>query len=419
MTATQARGSTGDPSNHVFHFFSELLNRRVRTEDGKKLGKVSDLVFRLTEPFPEAVGIYMRHAWGKKPAQLVPWEMVVRIDPDAVIVKLPPSGDVPLFVDQKGWIMLEEHLMGRTILEIDGRKTEVVNDVHLLEAKGKLLLVHVDGSLNGILRRWSLSGLSWQADDLISWKFVQPFSVEDAVASDEVMLSVTREQLKELPGEDLADALEELPAEEQKALFSALDSEKAAETLVEAEPRAQRQLVANLRKERARAIFSEMSIAQVADIFSILPHDHQEEFLEILPNERAARIRTILSKRELTAGALMSADFLSIPASKTVSEALAIIRSARHRGRAPSYLYVSNDRGALIGVVDLRELISAPETASVAEIMASPVVMVGTDDVLDDVVELFARYHFRMLPVVDPEDHVVGVVHSNDMRRIA
>jgi len=98
---------------------------------------VSDLVFRLAEPFPEAVGIYMRFAWGRKPPQFVPWDMVLRIDPDAVIVRAPANGtDFPPFVDQMGWIMLEQHLMGRTILDIDGRETEVVNDVHLLEAEG-------------------------------------------------------------------------------------------------------------------------------------------------------------------------------------------------------------------------------------------------------------------------------------------
>src|SRR5579872_3114848 len=129
----------------VFHFFSELLKRPVRTEStGKTIGRVSDLVFRLAEPFPEAVGIYVRFAWGRKPPQFVPWDMVVRIDPDAVIVRAPANGtDFPPFVDQLGWIMLEQHLMGRTILDIDGRETEVVNDVHLLEAEGKVLLMHV------------------------------------------------------------------------------------------------------------------------------------------------------------------------------------------------------------------------------------------------------------------------------------
>ena len=113
-------------------------------------------------------------------------------------------------------------------------------------------MVHVDISFNGFLRRWGLGWLHLVKDHFISWKYVQPLSLEDAVATDKVSLSITRRQIKELPSEDLADALEELSGEEQQALFSALDSEKAAETLIEAEPRAQRQIIANLRQERAR-----------------------------------------------------------------------------------------------------------------------------------------------------------------------
>ena len=210
-------------------------------------------------------------------------------------------------------MLVDAHLMGRTVLDTDGRRTEVVNDVHLLEAKGRLLLVHVDTSFNGILRRWGLGGLRWVKDEFISWKYVQPLSVEDAVATDKVSLSVTRKQMLELPSEDLADALEELQGEEQQALFSALDSEKAAETLLEAEPRAQRQLIADLRKERARMILSEMSIPQLANLFSVLPHDDVTELMELLSAEDAAKIRAILSEREATAGALMSSEFVAVP----------------------------------------------------------------------------------------------------------
>jgi sporulation protein YlmC with PRC-barrel domain len=243
--------------SYRFLFFSELLKRPVCAGKIKdRIGRLADLVFVLREPYPEAVGIFLEFGWGK-PTQFIPWERVVKVEDDAVFVKPAENGEsYPPFVDQPGWMLVDAHLMGRTILDTDGRRTEVVNDVHLLEAKGRLLLVHVDTSFNGILRRWGLGGLKWIKDDFISWKYVQPLSVEDAVATDKVSLSVTRKQMLELPSEDLADALEELKGEEQQALFSALGSEKAAETLLEVEPRAQRQLIADLRKERARNILS-------------------------------------------------------------------------------------------------------------------------------------------------------------------
>ena len=120
---------------------------------------------------------------------------------------------------------------------------------------------------------------------------MQPLSLEDVTATDRVSLSVTRSQIHELPSEDLADALEELSGEEQQAVFSVLDSEKAAETLMEAEPRAQRQIISNLRQERARTILGEMSVPQLADLFSVLPHDDKMQLLPLLPPDQARRDR--------------------------------------------------------------------------------------------------------------------------------
>ena len=402
-----------------FFYFSELLGRKICVgKITQHLGKLTDLVFRLNESYPEAVGIYLEHGWGK-PTEMIPWDRVVKIDDDAVFVQPPESGpQYPPFVDQAGWIMLNEHLLGKTILDMDGRRTEVVNDIHLLESKGRMILVHVDISFNGFLRKWGLSRLRLVKDRLISWKYVQPLSLEDAAATDTLSLSITRSQVTELPSEDLADALEELSEKEQQAVFSVLDSEKAAETLMEAEPRAQRQIIANLRMERARTILGEMSVPQLADLLSVLPHDDKTELLALLPPEQARRIEAILSKREATAGALMSSNCVTMTRGVTVGQAIEQLRSSNFDHDMISYIYVIGDPDKVLhGVVDLRELVLARDDMTLGELMVAPVVAAESDDLREDLEELFAKYHYRMVPVVDRGDHLLGVIHYKDIMK--
>lgn len=408
------------PADYRFHYFSELSGLPVCV--GKirnRIGKLTDLVFRLSEPYPEAAGIYLEHGWGK-PTELIPWDRVVKIDADAVFIQPPPEGaeSYPPFVDQPGWMLLDQHLMGKTILDMDGRRTEVVNDVHLLESKGRMVIVHVDISFNGFLRKWGLGRFHWVKDQLISWRYVQPLSLEDAVASDTVSLSITRKQIKELPSEDLADALEELSGQEQQAVFSALDSEKAAETLMEAEPRAQRQIIASLRQERARTILTEMSVAQLVDLFSVLPHDDKMDLMALLPRDQAERIETILSEREATARALMSMHCVTMPKETKVGEALRQLRSAGFEHDMITYIYVvaEPDR-VLLGVVDLRELVLAGDELTLGDLMASPVVSAEADDLREDLAEMFAKYHYRMIPVVNERDCLLGVIHYKDIMK--
>jgi CBS domain-containing protein/sporulation protein YlmC with PRC-barrel domain len=407
------------PGEFRFLYFSQLIHRRVcagKIQD--RIGRVDDLVFSLTELYPEAVGIVMEHGWGK-PTEFVPWKRVLRIEDDAIFVQPPEAGPhYPPFVDQPGWMLLETHLVGRTILDIDGRRVEAVNDVHLLESHGRLALVHVDTSFNGFLRRWHLGWLQLFKEDLIPWRYVQPLSVEDAVQTDKVSLSVTRKQLVDLPPEDLADALEELSGKEQEALFSALDSETAAEALLEAEPRAQRQLIADMREERARAVLSEMNVAQLADLFSVLPHDHVTQLTKMLPPETGRRLHAILSEREVTAQSLMTADYVAVAREDRVGDVLAALRRSGREAGGISYLYVvEGEERTLAGVVDLRDLVLAPDETLLADVMASPVVAAEAEDLRDDLQEIFAKYHYRMLPVVDAQDHLLGVVRYNEIMK--
>jgi magnesium transporter len=420
MTTMPAPGATASAgADYQTFFFSELLDRAVSvTRPELKIGKLTDLVFRLAEPYPESVGIFIGHKWGT-PSEFVPWERVQRVGPDAIIV-LPPDGGERYapFVDQPGWILLNEHMMGRTILDMDGRRVEVVNDVQLLESRGRMILAHVDVSFNGFLRRWGIGFLGLRPDRFISWKHVQPLSIEDATASDRVSLSLARAEMSELPSEDLADALEELSGEEQEAIFSVLDAEKAAETLLEAEPRAQRQIVEDLAPDRAKSILSEMTVAQIADLLAALPWDDRIDLLALLPKEQAERVRHILGTSEATAGSLVSQNYVAMPKQTTAAEALAQLRTAAPDKEAVTYIYVVDaPAGVLLGVADLREVVLANEGTALEEIMASPAVTVDSELVKEDIVDYFAKYHYRLLPVVDGGDRLLGVIGYKDIMR--
>ena len=417
--ATDEMAQAGMSGNDFrFHYFSQLFERRVETSGGKKTGRVDDIVFALRDPYPEAIGIYLDHGVGQG-TEFIPWKNVLRIDDKAMVILPPLQGErFPPFVDQPGWVLVDKHLMGRTILDIDGRRMEAVNDVQLLESNGRMVIVHVDTSFNGFLRRWGLGRLRVIKDRLISWKYVQPLNVEDAVATDKVSLSLKRDELADLHSEDLADALEELSGTEQQALFSALDDEKAAETLLDAEPRAQRQIIASIRKEKASAILSELSVPQLADLFSVLPQDRVTDLIAMLPADHAERVKSILNEREVTAGALMSGDYVAVGKSEKVGGVLARLRCSGREKHAISYVYAVDDGGkTLRGVVDLRDLVLAKDDATLEEIMISPAISVDDTDPRDDLHPLFAKYHFHMLPVVDVKDNILGVIRYEDVMK--
>ena len=68
-------------------------------------------------------------------------------------------------------------------------------------------------------------------------------------------------------------------------------------------------------------------------------------------------------------------------------------------------------------MVDLRELVLANDDLPLGDVMVAPVVAAESDDVREDLQELFAKYHYRMIPVVDREDRMLGVIHYKDIMK--
>lgn len=417
MSQTVESASTPQQAGYELLYFSELVKPAIRQRvTGRRLGKPTDLVFRVVEPYPEAVGILLEHGWGH-PSEFIPWDKVASVTVHGIEVEPPAGEKYDAFVDQPGWMLLNEHLIGKTILDMNGRSIEVVNDVQLLASKNRVALVFVDISFNGFLRKWGIHGIVSAKEQLIPWKYVQPLSLEDVGTTDSVTLSITRAQIDDLPEEDLADALEELSGEEQQAVFSALDSEKAAEVLSEAEPRAQRQLVANLRLDRARTILEEMSPQRLAALFTILPLDNRMALMTLLPKEQADEVAEILSLDESVAESAMSDDFLSMPAAAKVGDVLRELRTSTREADSITYIYVVDAEQVLLGVADLRDIVLAKDETTLGELMIETVVCAGPDDAREDLADLFARYHYRMLPIIDDQHKLMGVVYRKDVMK--
>jgi magnesium transporter len=114
----------------------------------------------------------------------------------------------------------------------------------------------------------------------------------------------------------------------------------------------------------------------------------------------------------------MSSYYVAMPKETTAAAALSNLRTAGHDREAVTYVYVVREpEHVLIGVVDLRELVLAPDTATLEELMATPPVSVDMGLLKEDLAEMFAKYRYRLLPVIDGEDHLRGVISYKEIMR--
>lgn len=107
-----------------------------------------------------------------------------------------------------------------------------------------------------------------------------------------------------------------------------------------------------------------------------------------------------------------------MPRERLVGEVLLELRQSGREPHTISYVYVvEGEENTLVGVVDLRELVLAADGTTLGDAMTSPVISAEDEDVRDDLQEIFAKYHYRLLPVVDRSDHLLGVIRYNDIMK--
>ena len=126
-------------------------------------------------------------------------------------------------------------------------------------------------------------------------------------------------------------------------------------------------------------------------------------------------MRELLTHEEDTAGGIMTTDFIALKTGYTVDQTIAVLRQEAPEAENIYYLYVLDDLGHLVGVVTLRSLIVAAPERHLEELMSTRVVSVTVDEDKGAAAELFAKYRFRALPVVDRDGVMKGIITVDDV----
>jgi Mg/Co/Ni transporter MgtE len=208
----------------------------------------------------------------------------------------------------------------------------------------------------------------------------------------------------------LADIIEDLTGRERSAIFHALDTETAAEALEEIDPKIQKALIETISVEKASDIVEEMSPSDAVDLLADLPEERAEEILEGMEQEKAEDLRELLVHPEETAGALMTTAYLSLSPGVTAETAIVRLKAEAENLDIIDYVYVVNEEEILLGVVSIRDLLTAQSQQPLSDLLAPRVVSVKLEEDQKEVVEAFAKYGFRALPVVDEGEHLKGVI---------
>jgi len=219
--------------------------------------------------------------------------------------------------------------------------------------------------------------------------------------------------LKDLHPADQADIFEDLETNEQTRLFAELHPTEAADLFEELEDEDVLEIAEDLSSERLADVLDEMEPDEAADLLGDLKPRQASEVLAQM--EDADEVLPLLGYPDDTAGGLMTTWYIALRRQTTVDQAIQFLRNLSPETEVPYYLYVVDRNRQLCGVIGLRELVTSLPNVRIIDIADPEVIFVtaGTDQ--EEVARLMTRYDLAVIPVIDQDQRMVGVITYDDI----
>jgi len=403
---------------------SDLLGAPVYDPSGAASGRVREVALSPQQDRSHVASLIVKTKQGRR---ILPLSAVAGINGGVRSATTADSWQAANGAE--GLFLLERDLLDQQVIDVYGRKVVRVNDVDFILDRHSgtsgqpptLRVQSVDVGARGAVRRL-LKGMAPKPalhallqripPRSIPWNYVDLIETDPARR---VRLNISHDGLSKLHPADIADIVEDLAPDERKAVFQTLDDEIAAEALEEVEPKVQKAIMESLDSGRAADIVTEMDPDAAADLLGDLPEDRTEQILVQMQPEERQEVTELLEHKEASAAGRMTTQYLAVPVTAVVSDAIRAMRDFEGGVESLSTIYLVDSHGTLVGAVPLAKMVLAETSTPLLALTQEPLVSSheGTDE--KEVAELFDKYNLITLPVVDDHDKLTGVITSDDV----
>jgi magnesium transporter len=239
----------------------------------------------------------------------------------------------------------------------------------------------------------------------------------DILALLEESPSLIAAETEELHPADLADVAEAMPFEQVPVFLAALPRDRAAEVLEYLDEELRADVLQAMTAQQAAALVTEMNPDERADVLEELDEERAEEIVGEMPDEARRETEQLRRYDPDSAGGIMTTEVVKVAATTTVEDALKRVREIARSGKreAMHAIYTTDDEGRLAGVLSLRELLAAPEGATLSDVAWTEPQSVSPYADREEVASLISNYDLVAVPVVSESNHVIGVITVDDV----
>lgn len=227
--------------------------------------------------------------------------------------------------------------------------------------------------------------------------------------------SQLRHELEEVNEADIATLLEDIDSQDQLKIFRILPKDMAADVFAYLPIEVEQSIITSMSDREAANIVNNLMADDAADLMEEMPANIVKRLLANASSETRRDINHLLRYPEDSAGSIMTVEFVDLKENLTVAQSIDRIRSIGLDKETINICYVLDAGRHLIGTAALRYLLISDPDEIIGNIMNDNIISINTMDDQEMVAQMFQKYDFTSMPVVDNENRLVGIITVDDV----
>jgi len=231
--------------------------------------------------------------------------------------------------------------------------------------------------------------------------------------------SLSLNQLKKLVDEigapQVAHALESLPPQERKLLWSLVDQSIEGEVLHELNEELQLELLQDIELTNLVEMIGELELDEMVDILQTLPDQKLEDFLSRVSRQDRERIEKVLEYPEDTAGGLLNTDVISVKPRHTLEVVFRYLRAKKDLPQNTDKIFVVSRDDQYLGELPISKMLVSEPNLTVRELMETDKKPISADVSDAEVARLFEQEDLVSAAVVDENQRLLGRITVDDV----
>ena len=231
----------------------------------------------------------------------------------------------------------------------------------------------------------------------------------------EKKFSEIREEFRKLNNVEISDLLNQFDKSELIIIFRLLSKDQSADVFSYLEPEQQEIIINAVTDRETEVLFRNLYFDDMIDIIEEMPSNLVKKILKNTNSEDRNLINQFLNYPENSAGSIMTTEYVDLKKNMKVSQAIKEIRDTVEEKENIYTCYVISEDRKLEGVVSLKELITSDDDVIIESIMNRNFVSAHANDDQEVVADVIKKYDLIILPVVDIENRLLGIITIDDI----